>query len=271
MSFMYSNDAKNHYHQICLCSGRPSISHTCDNWLFKCHVRIFKWSESHGRKKPININNFAGLSRKWVGVKLFMCFPFSWGKRETHKQNSQEISGKGRDSPGIIPGQSRENFVYVFSCLLVFPGPNKSHFPQNFSDVFNVFCWGRKRKSLVNGLFTGGISRISELSLNYHFGTDSQRRDKIFCTFFSARKQIGQISPHLGQALHLGATWLGARGPRVSERKIWLWEGLWEGLWKTSKNLWNPLKPSAILWNPSLSETLSEADLPLRDSRSCCP
>ena len=55
-------------------------------------------------KKPININNFAGLSRKWVGVKLFMCFPFSWGKRETHKQNSQEISGKGRDSPGTVPG-----------------------------------------------------------------------------------------------------------------------------------------------------------------------
>ena len=52
----------------------------------------------------ININNFAGLSRKWVGVKLFMCFPFSWGKRETHKQNSQEISGKGRESPGTVPG-----------------------------------------------------------------------------------------------------------------------------------------------------------------------
>ena len=78
-----------------------------------------------GRKKPININNFAGLSRKWVGVKLFMCFPVSWGKRETHKQNSQEISGKGRESPGIIPGQSRENFVYVFACLLVFPCPKK--------------------------------------------------------------------------------------------------------------------------------------------------
>ena len=40
----------------------------------------------------------------------------SWGKRETHKQNSQEISGKGRHSRGIIPGQYRENFVYVFSC-----------------------------------------------------------------------------------------------------------------------------------------------------------
>ena len=61
-------------------------------------------------KKPININNFAGLSRNWVGVKLFMCFPFSWGKRETHTQTSLEISGKGRDNPG-----AGENFVYVFS------------------------------------------------------------------------------------------------------------------------------------------------------------
>ena len=82
-----------------------------------------------GEKKTININNFAGWSWKWVGVKLFMCFPFSWGKRETHKQNSQEISGKGRESPGIIPGQSRENFVYVFACLLVFPCPETRVYP----------------------------------------------------------------------------------------------------------------------------------------------
>ena len=70
------------------------------------------------KKKTININNFAGLSWKWVGVKLFMCFPFSWGKEETHKQNSQEISGKGQDYPGIIPGQSRESSVYVFREVL---------------------------------------------------------------------------------------------------------------------------------------------------------
>ena len=58
-----------------------------------------------------------------MGVKLFMCFPFSGEKGKHINKNSQEISGKGRDSPGIIPGQSRENFVYVFSCLWVFPGP----------------------------------------------------------------------------------------------------------------------------------------------------
>ena len=65
---------------------------------------------------------------------------------------------------------------------------------------------------------------------------------------------------------------------RNSERKMALWEGLWEGLWKTSENLWKPLKTSQTLWKPLkpslseiLSETLSEADFPLRTSQSCCP
>ena len=54
------------------------------------------------------------------GSQIVYVFPFSWGNRERHKQNSQEISGKGRESPGTVPGQSRENFVYVFACFLVF-------------------------------------------------------------------------------------------------------------------------------------------------------
>ena len=78
---------------------------------------------------------------------------------------------------------------------------------------------------------------------------------------------------------------------RNSERKMALWEGLWEGLWKTSENLWKPLKTlkssdklwkplktSEKLWKPLkpslsevLSETLSEADFPLRTSQACCP
>ena len=50
-----------------------------------------------------------------------MCFPSSWGKRETHKQNSQEISGKGRDCPGTVPGQSLDNPVKIlFMCFLVY-------------------------------------------------------------------------------------------------------------------------------------------------------
>ena len=70
------------------------------------------------------MNNFSGLSRKWVGVKFVHVLHFSWGRRDTHKQNSQEISVKWWDSPGIVPGQSRGKFVYVFSCLLAFSGPN---------------------------------------------------------------------------------------------------------------------------------------------------
>ena len=54
------------------------------------------------------------------GGQIVYVFLFSWGKRETHEQNSQEISGKGRESPGRIPGESRENIVYVLSCLLLF-------------------------------------------------------------------------------------------------------------------------------------------------------
>ena len=34
------------------------------------------------------------------------------------------ISGKARDSPGIITGQSRESFVYVFPCVFDFAGPD---------------------------------------------------------------------------------------------------------------------------------------------------
>ena len=66
-----------------------------------------------------------------------------------------------------------------------------------------------------------------------------------------------------------------------------LWEGLWEGLWKTSENFWKPLKTSENLrkflktsqnlWKSLRtseippSETLSEADFPLRTSQACCP
>ena len=60
-----------------------------------------------------------------------------------------------------------------------------------------------------------------------------------------------------------------------SERKMALWEGLWEGLGKTSENLSKPLKASENLWKPSLSEVLSEtlpeAEFPLRTSQACCP
>ena len=65
-----------------------------------------------------------------------MCCVLFWRKRETHKQNSQEISGKCRDSPGITPGQSGEMFFfYVFPCLLAFPFPKKASMCQTCFDV----------------------------------------------------------------------------------------------------------------------------------------
>ena len=71
-------------------------------------------------QKTINVDNFSGLSRECVGVNFSMCCLSSWGKSETHKQKSQEISGKCRD-----------NFVYdVFSCVycFFFSGPDSHEY-----------------------------------------------------------------------------------------------------------------------------------------------
>ena len=66
---------------------------------------LFHWQES-GKKKHININKCAALSRDWVGGIICLCDFVRrnslWG-RKTHKQN-----------PPKTLGQSRENFVYVF-------------------------------------------------------------------------------------------------------------------------------------------------------------
>ena len=102
-------------------------------------VSDFIFSELiRGRKKPININNFAGLSRKWVGVKLFMCFPFSLGKKGKHiNKISWKSQEKGRDNPGTVPGQSRDNPVKIlFLCFLVywffFPLPENCSYHRIF-------------------------------------------------------------------------------------------------------------------------------------------
>ena len=65
--------------------------------------------ESHfcrGRKKPININNFTGLSRKWVGVKLFICVSPFPGEKGKH---INKIPRKSQEKAGRVPGQSRDN------------------------------------------------------------------------------------------------------------------------------------------------------------------
>ena len=83
------------------------VVHSC--WFFLAvHIR--------GAKKTNKHKQLLGIVPEMDGGQIVYVFLFFLGKkRETHKQNSQEISEKGRDSPGIIPGQSRENFVYVFS------------------------------------------------------------------------------------------------------------------------------------------------------------
>ena len=84
-----------------------------------------------------------------------------------------------------------------------------------------------------------------------------------------------------------GATRLGETGLRASERENCLWEGLWEDLWKSLKNLWKISEKSLKTSEKSLKTSekslktsqrpshrqisLSEADFPLRGSRSCCP
>ena len=65
-----------------------------------------------------------------------------------------------------------------------------------------------------------------------------------------------------------GATRLGATGPRVSERKIFPREILRKGLRKPPRGT---LVMKMKFTEGDLSETLSEADFPLGDSRSCCP
>ena len=79
----------------------------------KCLLQLTKLQ---GKKKHININKFAGLSRDWLGAKnLFMCFFGSFLMGE--KKHINKI-------PPKIPGQSRENYVYVFFSFFFFSFPS---------------------------------------------------------------------------------------------------------------------------------------------------
>ena len=96
----------------------------CPQWCRDTRT-VTSARDIQGKKKHININKFAGLSRDWgVPKRLFMCFfqviPYGGGK------HINKI-------PPKIPGQSRENFVYVFCSLCVFFSYPRHHtFPVNF-------------------------------------------------------------------------------------------------------------------------------------------
>ena len=101
-----------------------SAFRTPDNLLFTYFWPTLIYSGFLGfywgcRKKPININNnFAGLFRKWVGVKLLMCFPFCWGKNKIKfPGNLRKRPGQFRDNPGTIPCLCVFLFIVLFPAL----------------------------------------------------------------------------------------------------------------------------------------------------------
>ena len=57
-----------------------------------------------GEKKTNKHKQLRGIVPEMGGGQIVYVFPLFLGKKETHKQNSQEISGKGRESPGTVPG-----------------------------------------------------------------------------------------------------------------------------------------------------------------------
>ena len=94
-----------------------------------------------------------------------------WGRGRSGDFDSQEIQEKCRESPGRIPGQSRDNPVkFMFMCFLAycfffFSGPNlsTSDFQSEVGEVFGeiggelpakfgrrfsrFFCWGKSSKA----------------------------------------------------------------------------------------------------------------------------
>ena len=102
-----------------------SGSRNCGPTAFRQYISVH-WSERSstrsylkwGDEKTNKRKEFPGIVSGMGGVTKFVCvLPFSCAKRETHKTKFQQgISGKCRDSPGIIP----RNFVSAFPCLLCF-------------------------------------------------------------------------------------------------------------------------------------------------------
>ena len=70
-------------------------------------------SSDQGQVLKADLVDFRGPDWRKSGEPCLLLFPLSRGKRDRNKipRKSQERPGESRDSPGIILGQSRENFV----------------------------------------------------------------------------------------------------------------------------------------------------------------
>ena len=89
--------------------GRVRCLSQTELWRRDGNPRAFErlWRLRQASAVPKNnINNFSGVSRERVVLKLFMCC-FFLGKSETHERNPKNLRrrplGKGRDSCGTIP------------------------------------------------------------------------------------------------------------------------------------------------------------------------
>ena len=128
---------------------RNTAKFSLNFWPAGVHEKpSFRYAPSafFAKKKNNKHKQLLGLSQERVAVRFVYVLPFSLGERETHEQNSREISGKrprqSRDNPGTIPW----NCVHTFSCFLGLSGPNRSVqiFGGRFSqtEIHPVQNWG---------------------------------------------------------------------------------------------------------------------------------
>ena len=80
-----------------------------------------------GDEKTNKHKQLLGIVPRKGGGQICLCVAFFLGKKGNTLTkflgNLRKVPGQSRDSPGIIPGQSREMFVNVFVVYWFFSGP----------------------------------------------------------------------------------------------------------------------------------------------------
>ena len=92
-------------------------------------------------------NNFLGLSWEWVGVKFVYVSPLCEKGNTLTKfpGNIRKMQGQSGTIPDN-PGQSREIFIYAFSCLSFFSGPLSG--PLNRNWRYHLIDVGNRPKTV---------------------------------------------------------------------------------------------------------------------------